>query len=315
MSDAPGSRQTIDNMQILQALPDAVFVVDQQSRVVLWNGMAEQVSGYRADELLGRKCPESLLQDVTECAPNACNDAGSARVCLNDGQRREMVTYIRHRDGHLVPVLVKLSPVFEDKTVVATIAEFSDMTPRAMQEPRVPSAPEPGDWVDAVTLLPSKMASAAQVRESFERWKLTGERFSMILILAADAQVVERQHGANLKTRLFAELGKTLGGAVRQNDFVGRWMEDQFIVILPHCALRQGRQAGRRLLYLLQQTAVCDQGQYITAQVQCAVASIRASDTPPKLLERAYQELKHKHSIEHAASGRTPIPFHQQRPM
>jgi PAS domain S-box-containing protein/diguanylate cyclase (GGDEF)-like protein len=315
MSDAASPNQTIDSMHVLQSLPDALFVVDPQSRVLAWNNMAEQLSGYGANELIGHPCPEGLLQNVGQCAPDACHGACSAHVCLNDGKRREMVTYIRHRDGHLVPVLLKLSPLMQEQSVVATVAQFSDMTPRAVQEPRLNSTVESGEWVDTVTLLPSVLASTAQLRESFERWKLTGERFSVVLISVLDAHILEKRHGAKIKERLFAALGKTLSGAVRQNDYVGRWMEEQFIALLPHCALPQARDAGGRLLALVQQTAVCHDGEYVKAQVEFAVTSVRANDTPQKLLERVNQELRRKEQVAQPTSPRLTLAFHQQRPM
>ena len=315
MSDASDAVQPFDSALILQSLPDALIVVDQQGCVVLWNSMAEQISGYPANESLGRECPEGLLQNIDDCAPDSCGCDCSARLCLNDGRRREMVTYIRHRDGHLVPVLVKLSPVMQNDIVLATVVQFSDMTPRTVQEPRSTSVSETGEWVDSITLLPSMMASTAQLRESFERWKLTGERFSAILISVTDVHIIQHQHGKETVERLWSALGKTLSGALRHNDFVGCWMEEHFIALLPHCAQQQAREAARRLLVLLQQTAVCHDGAYVSTRIHFAATSVRANDAPAKLLERLYQELKRKEQLEEPTSARTPIPFQQHRPM
>jgi PAS domain S-box-containing protein len=314
MNDASDAMQPFDSALILQSLPDAVIVIDQQGCVVVWNSMAEQISGYAANELLGRECPGGLLQEISQCADSCFPDC-SAQSCFNDGQRREMVTYIRHRDGHPVPVLVKLSPVMQNETVLATVAQFSDMTPHAMQEPHAATAPEPGEWVDSVTLLPSMLASTAQLRESFERWKLTGERFSAVLISAADMHAVEQQHGKEMVERLFSALGKTLSGALRHDDFIGCWMEEDFIALLPHCAQQQACEAGRRLVAVLQQTAVCHDGAYVSTRVHFAATSVRANDIPARLLERLYQELKRKEQLDPPTSARRPIPFHQQRPM
>jgi PAS domain S-box-containing protein len=314
MSEVSEAMQPLDSTLILQSLPDAVIVVDRQGCVILWNSIAEQIAGYRAEELLGRACPAGLLQNISQCEPS-CPPGCTAHLGPNDLERREMVTYIRHREGHLVPVLVKLSPVIQNDVVLATVAQFSDMTPRAMQEPLATSMPETGEWVDAVTLLPSMMASRAQLRESFERWKLTGERFSAILISAADAHAIQHQHGKETVERLFSALGKTLSGALRHNDFVGCWMEDHFIALLPHCAQQQAREAGRRLLALLQQTAVCHDGAYVSTRIHFAATCVRANDVPAKFLERLYQELKRKEQLDELTSARTPISFHQQRPM
>ena len=37
---------------------DGVFALDQAQRVVFWNAAAERITGYRADEVLGRPCHE-----------------------------------------------------------------------------------------------------------------------------------------------------------------------------------------------------------------------------------------------------------------
>jgi GGDEF domain-containing protein len=110
-------------------------------------------------------------------------------------------------------------------------------------------------------------------------------------------------------------MGKTLSGALRHDDFVGCWMEEQFIALLPHCAQQQAREAGRRLVALLQQTSVCHEGAYVSTRVHFAATCVRANDVSAKLLERLYQELKLKEQLEDLTSARTPIPFHQQRPM
>ena len=41
---------------ILARTADGVFALDQAARVVFWNAAAEQLTGYRAAEVLGRPC-------------------------------------------------------------------------------------------------------------------------------------------------------------------------------------------------------------------------------------------------------------------
>jgi PAS domain S-box-containing protein len=50
---------TMDEMlAILARAADGVFALDQAQRVVFWNAAAERITGYRADEVLGRPCHE-----------------------------------------------------------------------------------------------------------------------------------------------------------------------------------------------------------------------------------------------------------------
>jgi PAS domain S-box-containing protein len=45
-------------LAVLARTADGVFSLDQAERVVFWNTAAEQITGYRADEVLGRPCYE-----------------------------------------------------------------------------------------------------------------------------------------------------------------------------------------------------------------------------------------------------------------
>ncbi len=43
---------------MLARTADAALVLDQDGKVVFWNGAAERLLGFRADEVLGRPCHE-----------------------------------------------------------------------------------------------------------------------------------------------------------------------------------------------------------------------------------------------------------------
>src|SRR5262249_22928611 len=45
-------------LAVLARTADGVFALDQAERVVFWNAAAERITGYRADEVLGRPCYE-----------------------------------------------------------------------------------------------------------------------------------------------------------------------------------------------------------------------------------------------------------------
>jgi len=45
-------------LAVLARTADGVFALDQAERVMFWNAAAAQITGYRADEVLGRPCYE-----------------------------------------------------------------------------------------------------------------------------------------------------------------------------------------------------------------------------------------------------------------
>jgi PAS domain S-box-containing protein len=57
---------------LLDQVTDAVYIVDTDRRIVYWNEGAARQTGYPADEVLGRRCPEDGLCHI---------DAGGHPLC------------------------------------------------------------------------------------------------------------------------------------------------------------------------------------------------------------------------------------------
>ena len=68
--------------QLLDSVPDGVFTVDTEWRVTFFNRAAEQITGIRGQEALGRRCCDVFRTSICE---TACTDtlasAESSRWC------------------------------------------------------------------------------------------------------------------------------------------------------------------------------------------------------------------------------------------
>jgi PAS domain S-box-containing protein len=118
---------------LVREAPDAVLVVDSAGRLVYVNDQAQEMFGYRAEELLGTP--------VEGLVPQA---ARAAHVDLRAGyagepRRRPMGTgrslRARRRDGHTFPVDVSLSPVdtAEGRLVTAFVRDATAQRRRQAQ--------------------------------------------------------------------------------------------------------------------------------------------------------------------------------------
>jgi len=45
----------------LDTIFDGVYIVDKERRIVFWNKGAEEITGYSAKEVCGRKCSDNIL--------------------------------------------------------------------------------------------------------------------------------------------------------------------------------------------------------------------------------------------------------------
>lgn len=108
---------------ILAHINEAVFVVDQEMRIVFFNRAAEQLTGFSRAEAVGQYCYEIFRSP--EC-PASC----ALREALSTGKpvlQQEMM--ILDRDNREVPVCISTSPLFDEKgTMVGGVETVRDQS-------------------------------------------------------------------------------------------------------------------------------------------------------------------------------------------
>jgi PAS domain S-box-containing protein len=111
---------------LVEAVPDALVVVDDRGRMVLVNTQTEQLFGYRRDELLGR--PVELLVPERFRDRHVAERATYVAAPHVRPMGRGLELYGRRRDGHEVPVEISLSPLHAEMglLIVATIRDVSE---------------------------------------------------------------------------------------------------------------------------------------------------------------------------------------------
>jgi PAS domain S-box-containing protein len=107
----------------VESLAGAVIAVDLDDRVVVWNAGAEELFGWRADEVLGRPVPT---------IPDA--ERNQRRVWLDQaiaGELVEATTRRLHRDGRMIDVVLQHAAVRDEEgRLVGTSVLCRDATTR-----------------------------------------------------------------------------------------------------------------------------------------------------------------------------------------
>lgn len=110
---------------LLDVLPTPVSVLDTDGVVKRWNQAAEEVLGYTAEEVIGKRY--SLFTDTDEFETVLMNVA--------DGESlRDYRTTLRASNGAQVPVAVNARPLYESETVTGIIGTAVDLSDRHRRE-------------------------------------------------------------------------------------------------------------------------------------------------------------------------------------
>ncbi len=112
---------------ILTSIGDGVFVVDPSGKVVLFNQAAEQISGFSAQEAIGKPYNKTLVFYSSKDGQPADSFVATAL----SGKRANMAasTMLRRKDGTSLPVADSAAPIVNAKgTLEGAVVVFRDTT-------------------------------------------------------------------------------------------------------------------------------------------------------------------------------------------
>jgi PAS domain S-box-containing protein len=112
--------------RLLEAMPDAIVIVDVDGRVVRVNRRAESLSGYSRAELVGMSVEELVPEALR--GPHAALRAAYTSAPEPRSMGRHLDIRFRRRDGTEFPADIALSPLTTDRgvLVVASVRDSSD---------------------------------------------------------------------------------------------------------------------------------------------------------------------------------------------
>jgi len=123
----------LDSVAILDALPDGAYVTDRDRRIVFWNRAAEQITGWRRDDVLGHCCKDNILCHVDKDGHPLCgHEHCPLHRAMITGTRSQMphLLFAQAKDGRRIPVEVSVSPLLSGAgDVIGGIEVFRDLTP------------------------------------------------------------------------------------------------------------------------------------------------------------------------------------------
>ena len=124
MHDEGFFRELIDNST------EGIYFLDRARRITYWNRGAERLTGYPADEVVGRCCADGLLQHMDPNGRLLCNDGCPMEATMRDGRERAAEIFLHHKQGHRVPITVRAFPIRESRARSSAPSRSSTTSPQ-----------------------------------------------------------------------------------------------------------------------------------------------------------------------------------------
>jgi len=214
---------------LFDSLNDAVYLVDSERHITYWNRAAEEISGYRAEEVVGTRCCDNVLCHLDDEGRPLCETACPLAETIAYGENRELEVHIRHSDGHILPVVVRTSPIRDGNGGIVGAAEvFGDNSAKVAAMMRALEL-EDLSYLDSLTGLGNRRHAMLHLRSRLHELGRYGWAFGVLFIGVDHLARVNDLHGRDLGDEVLRMAARTLENNLREFDFAGRWNDDEFI--------------------------------------------------------------------------------------
>jgi diguanylate cyclase (GGDEF)-like protein/PAS domain S-box-containing protein len=284
----PAFRDPETYRDILNGLQVGVSVLDLEKKIVFWSDGAEQISGYARIDVLGHSCAENILLHCNHNSCDMCTGKCPMATALHDAKPVEAASFIHHKSGHRTPVHTWAIPL-RDKhgSIIGVIQTFEGEFAVNGPDPNDRSMKERG-CLDDATELPNQAMMESHLRETLGTFAEIQIPFSVVCLEAQELGRFRARYGQEAASSMLLVLARTLRNAVWPTDFVGRWSEGRFLVILVGCGEGAMQTISDRVLKLMTSTTIEWWGEELSVAVLMGRTLARSGDTVESLVERAH---------------------------
>jgi diguanylate cyclase (GGDEF)-like protein/PAS domain S-box-containing protein len=277
--------------RLLDCLADGVYFVDTQRRITYWNRGAEQISGYSAAEVVGQFCRDNLLEHTDIQGRPICQKGCPFHATLRDGGSHQADLFLKHRDGHRVPVSVRTSAILDPAgRIVGGVEVFNDNSSKMAAIERADEM-ERIALIDPLTGVGNRRYTERILERQRELFRREGEISAVLFIDLDHFKAVNDTYGHDAGDAVLRAVARTVANNLRTFDFLGRWGGEEFIAVLNRTDANRAVAVAKRCRGLARSCQVEWEGRTIRPTVSIGVAVIRPDETSAQLIARADAQL------------------------
>lgn len=274
--------------EILDNLYDGIFFVDTDGLITYWNNGAEKLTGYLVADVVKRNYCE-VFKPLDQHGNDLCTySTCPMRHVLNTSVMSEVEAYIRHKEGHLVPISIRIAPVREvEQQFVVAVEIFSNSSPRFAMRQKLEEL-EDMAMFDSLTGLANRRFVEMNLTTRLEELKRYGCSFSVMFIDVDRFKSINDMWGHQVGDRMLKMISATMINSLRSCDIIGRWGGEEFVALLINLKEDAVFQVVDRFRRLVENSALTlDNGSSLSATVSIGATIAHEWDTAEQLVDRA----------------------------
>jgi diguanylate cyclase (GGDEF)-like protein/PAS domain S-box-containing protein len=266
---------------------DGVVEIDAKRRVRLWNRSAQRMTGYTAEQVLGKAYQAQPARHVSEAAMELPDGLIPLLSTLRDGQPREALGHFIHADGYRLTALVRTQPLYDRRhKVVGAVEIFTDNKALIAGFQALQRTQETVLF-DPLTGIGNRPHIEAKIRAAIEDFRRQRSDFGILFIDIDHFKDFNDRYGHLLGDKVLRATANTLRQHLRGSDSCGRWGGEEFVVLVHDLDLSGLAKVAEKLRQAVAETGVREKEAELKVTVSIGGSLMRPGDSLESLLERA----------------------------
>lgn len=272
---------------LLNEIQDGVYFVDTQRRITYWNRAAETLTGYTAEEVIGRRCADNVLNHVDDHGTCLCTQGCPLSACMSDNRKHSMRAYLHHKDGHRVPVFVNATPIRDLLgRLIGAVETFRSDVARVVDLERIREL-EQLVYLDELTGIANRRFFDSSIHARLAETHRRETRFGLLMFDVDHFKKFNDRHGHATGDRVLKTVAATLGSNIRAFDLAARFGGEEFAVIVADPEQENLAETADRLRVLVARSGVKTDDASLHVTVSLGATMVRPDDDAQTLLTRA----------------------------
>ena len=263
---------------VFDVLGEGVVFQNRLGQIVICNDAAAEILGLTLDQLEGRTSVDPRWQALKEDGSPFPGEEHPAMVTLRTGIRQSNVLMnVLKPDGERTWIKINSVPIFEGTDTVpsSVVCSFSDVTTIKESEQRLNNElvalqqlhaqiearrrglekanqelREAAD-IDHLTKLKNRRGFFERLSSDVAQASRNNVPLSMLILEIDCFQSLNDELGVEAGNEILILVGQAMKNTCRLSDFVARYREEKFVMVLPHTTLPQALNLAQRLVEII----------------------------------------------------------------
>ena len=274
------------NNNVFDNLLEGVYILNTNRIITYWNKAAEKITGHLAEDVIGRGCRDNILVHIDEKGLSLCKSGCPASASMQEIKIKDANVFLHHKDGHRVPVNVRVVPIKDNEGKVIGIMEFfAEENSNVIDKEKLNELVRLS-FLDTVTNLTNRRYLELKISNILNERQNTKLFYSAIVFDINNFKEINIEHGNLVSDKVAKMVANTLKSSMKNQVIISRWSEDRYVLLMSEIKKGVLLLLANKLKILLENSFIMNGNDKISIESTLVGTSLKISDSYDVIMGR-----------------------------